>query len=190
MSDDKRQDSENEPTAPADKSKVGKHRYNSLIVLACSAAIIGMLALNAAACSPTSTGSGSGGDSDPTASAEYVQGSLMTLHVDGILNPDATYERKDCLSCHARETIVAATDDYSGLYVRGISTGFEGLSKGLNPHQSHMLDQQCTSCHSIQGQSFMTCNDCHYMPLPEGWTDAFEGKGSPAIGEIPTVPTE
>ncbi|MDR3053380.1 MAG: cytochrome c3 family protein [Coriobacteriales bacterium] len=93
-----------------------------------------------------------------------------------------------CLDCHDWDKVMEATDDYSGLYERGISTGFQGLTKGLNPHRSHMEDVDCGDCHSMHGTSVMQCNECHYLPLPEGWTDVWGGAGSPKLGEIPAIP--
>lgn len=92
-----------------------------------------------------------------------------------------------CLDCHDWDKVMAATDDYSGLYERGISTGFQGLTKGLNPHRSHMEDLDCGDCHSMHGPSVMQCNECHYIPLPDGWTDVWDGAGSPALGEQPKI---
>ncbi|MDR0347312.1 MAG: cytochrome c3 family protein [Coriobacteriales bacterium] len=89
--------------------------------------------------------------------------------------------REFCLECHDMDDIMEATDDYAGLYERGISIGFQGLAKGLNPHRSHMENLQCGDCHQMHRPSVMQCNECHYVPLPEGWTDMWDGKGSPRL---------
>ena len=87
-----------------------------------------------------------------------------------------------CLdSCHSYNSIVKATNDYAGLYARGISTSFRGLDQGLNPHRSHMEGLQCSDCHTMHGTSIMECNECHYLPLPAGWTDVYDGVGSPKL---------
>lgn len=31
----------------------------------------------------------------------------------------------------------------------------------VNPHDSHKGQPACTSCHSMHGQSSLSCNDCH-----------------------------
>ncbi|MDR3053236.1 MAG: cytochrome c3 family protein, partial [Coriobacteriales bacterium] len=81
-----------------------------------------------------------------------------------------------CLGCHELDKIVAATDNYSEL-PSDVATEFGGLNRGLNPHRSHMEDIQCGDCHSMHGASVMQCNSCHYLPLPEGWTDVWGGAG-------------
>jgi hypothetical protein len=93
-----------------------------------------------------------------------------------------------CLSCHDWDKTMATTDDYAGLYARGISTGFQGLTKGLNPHRSHMEDVDCGDCHSMHGTSVMQCNECHYLPLPDGWTDVWGGAGSPSLSDMSANP--
>ena len=87
-----------------------------------------------------------------------------------------------CLaSCHSYDSIAKATNDYAGLHARGIATSFRGLDQGLNPHRSHMEGVQCSDCHKMHDTSTMECNDCHYLPLPEGWTDKWDGAGSPDL---------
>jgi hypothetical protein len=39
-----------------------------------------------------------------------------------------------------------------------------------NPHQSHLGDKDCSSCHQTHEQSVNTCTQCHSdAPLPDGW---------------------
>jgi hypothetical protein len=102
------------------------------------------------------------------------------------LEPSGIGTREFCLDCHDIQEIMAATDDYAGLYERGVSTGFQGLAKGLNPHRSHMENLQCGDCHQMHQESVMQCNECHYLPLPEGWSDVWDGKGT-QIKEIGTL---
>lgn len=94
------------------------------------------------------------------------------------LEPSGIGTRDFCLECHDLKEIMEATDDYAGLYARGISVGFQGLARGLNPHRSHMEHLQCGDCHQMHQSSVMQCNECHYLPLPEGWTDTWDGRGT------------
>ena len=71
---------------------------------------------------------------------------------------------KLCLSCHDRTTINAANEDFGGI-------------EGFNPHKAHLEAGDCTSCHSVDGTSTLSCNECHDAPLPEGWQSAERGSG-------------
>ena len=119
---------------------------------------IGALALTLAACgaSPAS--------SDQKASENYATGSLMQVHENGQLEGVEDYSNKLCLSCHPRSAIVEANADYGG-------------REGFNPHSSHNAAGDCISCHSVEGESVLTCNECHDAPLPDGWVSAERGSG-------------
>lgn len=59
--------------------------------------------------------------------------------------------------CHNFDQVVSTTEDWGG-------------EIGVNPHNSHQgyaLD--CSSCHTVHGQSIMYCNTCHDYEVPEGW---------------------
>jgi hypothetical protein len=101
------------------------------------------------------------------------------------LAPSGIGTRGFCLDCHEMEAIISATDDYSGVSAAGVAGAYNGLNNGVNPHQSHMGELQCDSCHSMHGESVLTCNECHFLPLPEGWTDAFDGAGIPDGTDVP-----
>ncbi|MCL2889293.1 MAG: cytochrome c3 family protein [Eggerthellaceae bacterium] len=121
------------------------------------------------------------GDPHKLVSVHYAESLECT---DCHFSPDTTNMGNDsfCLeSCHSREAIIAATNDYAGLFARGISTSFRGLDEGLNPHRSHMEGVQCGDCHKMHSTSMMDCNECHYLPLPEGWSDMWNGLGSPKL---------
>ncbi len=123
------------------------------------------LALSVAAlagCAPQQQSTGSGGST--AADAAEAVGSLKTLHTSGQLDKVDEYTNKLCLSCHKREEINKANEDYQGI-------------KGFNPHKAHLEAGDCTSCHSVEGTSTMTCNSCHDAPLPEGWQSAERGAG-------------
>lgn len=112
-------------------------------------------ALTLAACAPGGDSSGGeGGGAE--ASGDYSVGSMMAVHQKGVIDPEKEYVKKDCLSCHPRESVEAATADYGG-------------ESGVNPHAAHTEAYDCMVCHSITGVSSLKCNECHDWELPEGW---------------------
>ena len=170
-----------------------KKPFRLLIVISCIAIIAALAGI--AGCQPQGNSGGSAGtsmnDFVKTYEADHGAGDsshLVTAHdklgyecLDCHESTDTTNmgTRETCLaSCHDEKKIIAATNDYAGLYARGISTGFKGLDEGLNPHRSHMEYMQCGDCHQMHQPSVMDCNECHYIPLPEGWTDVWNGVGS------------
>ena len=52
-----------------------------------------------------------------------------------------------------------------------------GQLEGFNPHKAHLAAGDCITCHSVEGTSTLTCNECHDAPLPEGWQSAERGSG-------------
>lgn len=108
-----------------------------------------------AACSSGSGESSSEG-ADTSAAGDYAVGSMMAVHAEGVIDPAKEYTKKDCLSCHSRESIDAATADYNG-------------EAGVNPHAAHTEAYDCMTCHSIEGVSSLKCNACHDFEIPEGW---------------------
>jgi hypothetical protein len=82
-----------------------------------------------------------------------------------------------CLDCHEFDEVITAGDDYTRIAASGRSSAYDSMNRGVNVHRSHEGNLECNSCHSMHGTSFMQCNNCHFLPLPEGWTDAYEGKG-------------
>ncbi|MEG2933776.1 MAG: cytochrome c3 family protein [Gordonibacter sp.] len=114
-------------------------------------------------CAPQLPTNGEAGKADST-SDSYPAGSLKAVHVTGQLNEVKEYNNKLCLSCHKRDEINAANEDYQGI-------------KGFNPHKAHLEAGDCTTCHSVDSTSTLTCNSCHDAPLPEGWQSAEQGSG-------------
>lgn len=104
------------------------------------------------------------GDDQGAAEATYPTGSLKAVHVEGQLDGVESFDNKVCLSCHTRDTINAANENYRGI-------------EGFNPHKAHLAAGDCVTCHSVDGTSTMTCNECHDAPLPEGWQSAERGSG-------------
>lgn len=132
-------------------------------------AMIALLLIGACACSPSEDGAADGPGGAATQSADAQPGSMLAVHTpDQIKLIDGDYSKKNCLSCHPRDTITAATADYAG-------------QKGFNPHAAHTESYDCTKCHSIDGPSVLVCNTaCHGgyhgdgvgWQLPEtGWQD-------------------
>jgi hypothetical protein len=111
-----------------------------------------IFALAVAACTPKVA-------SNVPAAVSYPVGSLLATHADGVLEADVQYSKKDCLSCHPRDAIIAANENYGG-------------AEGVNPHAAHTEAYECTKCHSVTDASVMVCNGCHSWALPEGWENA------------------
>ena len=65
-----------------------------------------------------------------------------------------------CETCHDYDQAIATTSKWGG-------------AEKVNPHDSHLGEFDCSSCHRIHAESDeMYCNECHDYELPEGWTDA------------------
>lgn len=122
------------------------------------ALVVSVLALTLAACG------GFPNSSSQKASESYATGSLMQVHENGQLDGVEDYSNKFCLSCHPRNAIVEANANYGG-------------REGFNPHSSHNAAGDCISCHSVESESVLTCNECHDAPLPDGWISAERGSG-------------
>lgn len=113
-------------------------------------------------CAPQQASSDSKAETSSSESAP--QGSLMAVHMAGQLDKMTEFPNKLCLSCHDRETINAANEDYSGIV-------------GFNPHKAHLAAGDCITCHSVDATSTLSCNSCHDAPLPDGWQSAERGSG-------------
>lgn len=137
-----------EPMEANVKKRKNKIFVTALVIVVSVSCLIGCTA-------QTGESSRSGSDGPGT----YAHASMMAVHDEGVIDPDKEYAKKDCLSCHPRETIDAATADYGG-------------EAGVNPHAAHTEAYECTTCHSITGVSSFKCNACHDWELPEGWENA------------------
>ena len=131
-------------------------RLSALAKLFSAVAAVGLVTA-LCACSPTDQKSADAANgSDPSA---YPVGSLRAVHADGQLDGIEEYSKKVCLSCHDREAIVTATENWGGV-------------EGVNPHAAHTESYDCVKCHSVDGESVLVCNDAchrHDWELPEGW---------------------
>jgi hypothetical protein len=67
--------------------------------------------------------------------------------------------RSFCMSagCHVESKIIEATKDHR-------NTLF-----AYNQHEPRHGKQECYNCHSMHGESVLTCNQCHKFDLPDGW---------------------
>jgi hypothetical protein len=133
-------------------------KMKKIILAAATVALITAFALTSVACSPgqpSSTGATTA-EAATTTEVNYPVGSLMTQHVPGVLDKTDEYSKKFCLSCHPRDSIVKANENYGG-------------KEGVNPHAAHTESYDCIKCHSVDGTSIMVCNSCHDWYLPEGW---------------------
>ena len=120
------------------------------------------LAATIAGCAPQQADSNKGGASASPDS--FPTGSLMALHVNGELDKTDDYSNKFCLSCHPRDVINKGNEDFAGI-------------EGVNPHKAHLESGECLSCHSVDATSTLSCNECHDIPLPDGWQSAEQGAG-------------
>lgn len=66
--------------------------------------------------------------------------------------------RSFCLTpgCHVEADIIEATKEHN--------TSFT-----YSQHDPRHGKQECYSCHSMHGESVLTCNQCHKFELPDGW---------------------
>nr|WP_321450836.1 cytochrome c3 family protein [uncultured Carboxylicivirga sp.] len=67
--------------------------------------------------------------------------------------------RSFCLTvgCHVEAEIIDATQHH------------ENSLFAYNQHDPRHGKLQCYSCHSMHGQSVLSCNQCHEFDLPDGW---------------------
>lgn len=137
-------------------------KNKNLAIALCTVAATVALAAALGGCAPSQApADGAGGSAD---AASYPTGSLMAEHAAGQLDGVDEYSNKFCLSCHKRDVINEANEDFAGL-------------EGVNPHKSHLEAGDCISCHSVDGTSTLSCNECHDIPLPDGWQSAERGSG-------------
>lgn len=120
--------------------------------------VLGALTATLGGCAPQQS------DGKEATSESFAPGSLMAAHSAGELDKTEDYSNKLCLSCHPRDVISQANENYQGI-------------EGFNPHKAHLAAGDCVSCHSVDGTSTMSCNECHDAPLPEGWQSAERGSG-------------
>jgi hypothetical protein len=99
--------------------------------------------------------------------AAWLAGDFYMDEAGFIVSDDETDigTRAYCFSCHDDgdstsgkdwQAIVASTADWGG-------------EEGVNPHQSHGVEEECSTCHSSHRTSLMACNSCHGWEVPEGW---------------------
>lgn len=142
-------------------------KNKKLISLLVAALLSAALASALGGCAPKQAGSDKGSSS---AASDAPAGSLLAAHANGELDSTDDYSNKFCLSCHPRDTINAANENYQGI-------------EGFNPHKSHLAAGDCVTCHSVDGTSTLSCNSCHDAPLPDGWQSAERGAGP--LHELP-----
>lgn len=97
---------------------------------------------------------------EPTLGDQAVQSyRWVTGHYYFPLDEQKFGTRSFCLSpdCHIESEIIEATKDYND------------LAPPFNQHDPRHGKQQCYNCHTMHGQSVLTCNQCHNLKLPDGW---------------------
>ena len=84
--------------------------------------------------------------------------------------PKASHKDLPCATCHkggdttkkpTMDQCLACHGSYNDLAKRT-----EKLNPQFNPHLSHKGQEDCTSCHSMHGESHLICNDCHAFTGP------------------------
>ncbi|MDR3053703.1 MAG: cytochrome c3 family protein [Coriobacteriales bacterium] len=151
-----------------------KYKRNYLVLLVCVLVAVLCIALIACTPQPASNANTSAPSGDTSADA------LKALHTIGQLDDVTDFSNATCLTggCHNIASLASATDDFDRRGAQGIAADYNnGLNAGANPHRSHMGNADCTSCHSLNSEPVLTCNNCHFLPLPTDWTDTYDGKG-------------
>jgi hypothetical protein len=164
-----------------------KNKFKSKYLVLLSCLLVAGLCIALIACTPKSVSSAS---APASANTSVVEGgaprgdtpadALKAFHTIGQLDDIADFSNATCLAsgCHSIEKLAAATDDYDKRGAKGVAADYNnGLNAGVNPHRSHMGNADCISCHSLNSEPVLTCNNCHFLPLPNDWTDAYDGRG-------------
>ncbi len=68
-----------------------------------------------------------------------------------------------CKQCHGNDALLKAPAEKSCLACHGSYAAVARRTSGLalNPHQSHMGEIECGSCHKMHAKSENACNKCH-----------------------------
>jgi nitrate/TMAO reductase-like tetraheme cytochrome c subunit len=71
------------------------------------------------------------------------------------------YSNESCTKCHDMEKVKA-------------KTVFDNKGVKVNPHDSHLGEQDCNTCHTMHEKSKLDCTRCHYgekwmTTLPKYW---------------------
>lgn len=94
--------------------------------------------------------------------ADETSAFVATFESGQIDADNETLSTQFCTSCHDYGSVSQATETF---WTSPSETDF-------NPHDSHFGEASCTSCHTIHGTTqTMLCNRCHYLDLPEGWSN-------------------
>lgn len=145
------------------------------VVISCILTIGALFAATAVGCAPTANES-SLDSSEPTSDLVAYHAALgkdietcdgtedaSGINIPGYYNKNvetcATATREYCMTCHADtwERDVAALENYEEY-------------GGYNPHDSHMGELDCGTCHSLHGESTYLCGTCHTnYEAPDGW---------------------
>jgi hypothetical protein len=161
-----------------------KNKFKSkyLVFLSCLLVVGFCVALIACTPKPANNASANTSVAEGAApSGDTPADALKAFHTIGQLDNVADFSNATCLAsgCHSIAKLAAATDDYDKRGAKGVAADYNnGLNAGANPHRSHMGNADCISCHSLNSEPVLTCNNCHFLPLPNDWTDAYDGKGT------------
>lgn len=77
-----------------------------------------------------------------------------------------TEQGVDCISCHGGTAYVDDSEKAVNEACVDCHGGYADVAKltnatDINPHDSHLGDVNCTSCHVAHAPSFVYCNNCH-----------------------------
>ncbi|MEG0071442.1 MAG: cytochrome c3 family protein [Raoultibacter sp.] len=94
-----------------------------------------------------------------TEGISWVSGDFETDEAGNLATVGVNADQAFCASsgCHDMAKVTASTQDWGGV-------------AGVNPHNSHQGQLDCSNCHSVHGTSNMFCNTCHDWKVPQGWT--------------------
>lgn len=76
---------------------------------------------------------------------------------------DPTHAKVACAKCHAETPPSKAPGMDACFKCHGsyAEVAADTAKLKVNPHDSHKGQPECRSCHSMHGQSVLSCNDCH-----------------------------
>ena len=75
----------------------------------------------------------------------------------------AVHADLECADCHIEKPESEAPDMDTCFECHESYDAVAELTSKLynNPHDSHKGEPECSTCHSMHGQSRLSCNDCH-----------------------------
>jgi len=94
-----------------------------------------------------------------------------------VVDEDYEFGRYSCLACHDDGNPLTGkelAEFKDSVILEGTVTTYN--KQGLyNVHSNHRSEQNCTDCHTMHGESVVSCTFCHELDaIPEGWHITFD----------------